>query len=67
MRLKESRISITFIIIINSLFVGLFKFHIYKNLIGFIADFTISFRCGNRYEINNNLRFNDVLNNEREY
>ena len=67
MRLKKPRISIIFIIIIGLLSVRLVKLYIYKNLVESIADSTISSRYGDRYEINNNSRFNDALSNKREY
>ena len=67
MRLEKPRISITFITITDLLFVELFELHIYKNLIESITNLTISFRYEDRHEVNNNLEFNNALDNKREY
>ena len=54
-------------IFINLTFVKLVKFHIYKKSIEFVVDFTTFSLSENRYKINNNLEFNDVISNRREY
>ena len=67
MRLKKSRISITFITIIDLIFVELIKLHIYIKLVESIINSITSFRSEDRHEISNDLEFDDVIDDRREY
>ena len=67
MRLEKPRISVTFIAIIDLIFVKLIRLHIYAELVESITNSTASFRSGDRYEISNTLEFDDVIGDWREY
>ena len=62
MRLKESRISVTFITLIGLIFVELVGLHIYEKLVKSIADSTASSLSGDR-----SLELGDAIGNRREY
>ena len=57
----------TFIIVIDLIFVELVRLYIYTKLAESITDSTASFRSRDRYEISGNLEFNNVIGYRREY
>lgn len=65
MRLKKSRISIRFIAIIDLIFVELVELYIYKKLVEFIINSITSSRSEDYYETNNNLEFDDAIDDRR--
>lgn len=65
-RLKKNRILITFIIVAGSTSVRIVGFYIYAKSIEFVINFTF-FRSGDRYEISDDSRFNDAIEDRKEY
>ena len=52
--------------IVDLIFVGLIGLYIYAELVESVTNPTSS-RSGDRYEISDNLEFNDVIEDRREY
>ena len=67
MRLKKSRISIASITIIGLIFVRLIRLHIYIELVESITNSIASSRSEDRHETNDDLEFNDIIGDRREY
>lgn len=59
--------SIKFMIVIDSTFLWLLKFHIYEKSIEFVIDFMALSRSEEYHEINDDLEFCDAVNDRREY